>query len=158
MQKRSEIASRASSTTMTPSEQRRLHPLSWLFVLLQQLKQFIVPLIAAFFFGGDRNELWPLIGVGVLTLTSVLQYVTYRYTVGRDGLTIRSGWLHRQRREIPYARIHNVSVNQTVLHRMFGVAELRLDSAGGDKPEATMRVLRIDDALALERLIRHRGA
>lgn len=155
-------ASRGSSTTMTPSDaappDRRLHPWSWLFVLLQQLRQFIVPIIAAFFFGGDRNELWPLIGVGVLTLTSVLQYVTYRYSVGRDGLTIRSGWLHRQRREIPYARIHNVSVNQTVLHRMFGVAELRLDSAGGDKPEATMRVLRMDDALALERLIRHRGA
>ena len=147
---------------MTPSDaaapDRRLHPWSWLFVLLQQLRQFILPIIAAFFFGGDRNELWPLIGVGVLTLTSVLRYLTYRYTVGRDGLTIRSGWLHRQRREIPYARIHNVSVNQTVLHRVFGVAELRLDSAGGDKPETTMRVLRMDDALALERLIRHRGA
>lgn len=147
---------------MTPSDaapaDRRLHPWSWLFVLLQQLKQFIVPIVAAFFFGGDRNELWPLIGVGLLTLSAVMQYLTYRYTVGRDGITIRSGWLHRQRREIPYARIHNVSVNQSVLHRVFGVAELRLDSAGGEKPEATMRVLRFDDALALERLIRHRGA
>jgi putative membrane protein len=143
---------------MTPPEERRLHPWSWLFVLLQQLKQFIVPLIAAFFFGGDRNELWPLIGVGVLTVTAALQYLTYRWSVGSDGLTIRSGWLHRQRREIPYARIHNVSVEQSVLHRVFGVAELRLDSAGGSKPEATMRVLKMEDALALERLIRHRGA
>lgn len=142
---------------MTPSDQRRLHPWSWLFVLLQQLRQFIVPLIAAFFFGGDRNELWPLIGVGVLTVTAALQYLTYRWSVGPDGLTIRSGWLHRQRREIPYARIHNVSVEQSVLHRLFGVAELRLDSAGGQKPEATMRVLKMEDALALERLIRHRG-
>ena len=139
-----------------PSE-RQLHPWSWLFVLLAQLRQFIVPLIAAFFFGGDRNELWPLIGVGVLALTSALQYLTYRYAVGRDGITIRSGWLHRQRREIPYARIHNVSVEQTLLHRLFGVAELRLESAGGRKPEAQMRVLRLEDAIALERLVRHRG-
>jgi putative membrane protein len=150
---------------MTPSEPadavpavRRLHPWSWLFVLLQQLKQFIVPLVAAFFFGGDRNELWPMIGVGVLAVVSVLQYFTYRYSVGRDVLTVNSGWLHRQRREIPYARIHNVSVEQTLLHRLFGVAELRLESAGGQKPEAQMRVLRLDDALALERLVRHRGA
>ena len=142
---------------MTPSE-RRLHPWSWVFVLLQQLKQFILPIIAALFAGGDRRELWALIGVGVLTLTSVLQYFTYRFSVGRDGLTIRSGLLHRQRREIPYTRIHNVSVEQSVLHRLFGVAEVRLDSAGGQKPEATMRVLRLDDALALERLVRHRGA
>ncbi|UHQ20304.1 PH domain-containing protein [Lysobacter sp. KIS68-7] len=145
---------------MTPSEaaDRRLHPWSWVFVLLQQMKQYVVPLVAAFFFGGDRNELWPLIGVGVLALISVMQYFTYRYAVGRDGLTIRSGWLHRQRREIPYARIHNVSVEQSLLHRFFGVAELRLESASGRKPEATMRVLKLDDALALERLVRHRGA
>jgi len=172
MPRRCATVSRTSSTTMTPSDpaplqdaaaagaapaERRLHPWSWLFVLLQQLKQFVVPLVAAFFFGGDRNELWPLIGVGVLTFASVMQYVTYRYVVGRDALAIRSGWLHRQRREIPYARIHNVSVEQSLLHRVFGVAELRLESAGGQKPEAQMRVLRLDDALALERLVRHRG-
>ena len=138
--------------------ERRLHPWSWLFVLLQQLRQFVVPLVAAFFFGGDRNELWPLVGVGVLALTSLLQYFTYRYRIGDGAISIRSGWLHRSRREIPFARIHNVAVQQTLLHRLFGVAELRLESAGGQKPEAQMRVLRLDDALALERLIRHRGA
>ncbi|BCT92039.1 membrane protein [Lysobacter helvus] len=143
---------------MTPSESRRLHPWSWLFVLLHQMRQFILPLIATFFFKGDRDELWPLIGVGILTLTSALQYLTYRWQVGTDGLTIRSGWLNRQRREIPFARIHNVVVEQSMLHRVFGVAEVRLESAGGDKPEASMRVLRLDDALALERLVRHRGA
>lgn len=168
-------ASPASSMpTMTPSEptvpetaiteviadapDRRLHPWSWLFVLLAQLKQFIVPLVALLFFGrGDRNELWPLIGVGVLALTSLLQYFTYRYRIDADGISIRSGWLHRSRREIPFARIHNVVVQQSLLHRLFGVAELRLESAGGNKPEAQMRVLRMDDALALEQVIRHRG-
>jgi putative membrane protein len=40
---------------------------------------------------------------------------------------------------------------------MFGVAEVRLESAGGQKPEAQMRVLRLDQALALESLIKHRG-
>ena len=30
----------------TDAPERRLHPWSWLFVLLQQLKQFIFPLIA----------------------------------------------------------------------------------------------------------------
>src|SRR5688572_16361306 len=65
--------------------ERRLHPMSWLFVLLQQLKQFIVPLIALLIFGrGDRNELWPLIGVGVLVLVSLWQYFTYRYGVSGD--------------------------------------------------------------------------
>jgi putative membrane protein len=150
---------------MTPSElaapgagERRLHPWSWLFVLLLQLKQFILPLLALLVFGqGDRNELWPLIGVGVLVLFAVLQYFTYRYSIGTDAITIRSGWLHRSRREIPFARIHNVAVQQSVLHRVFGVAEVRLESAGGARPEAEMRVLKLDDALALEALVRRRG-
>ena len=35
----------------TVSPERRLHPWSWLFVLLQQLKQFIFPLAALLVFG-----------------------------------------------------------------------------------------------------------
>jgi putative membrane protein len=138
--------------------ERRLHPLSWLFVLLQQLKQFIVPLLALFLFKqGDRNELWPLIGVGVLALVSVWRYFTYRYHIDADRLVIRSGVLHRSLRVIPFARIHNVAVHQSLLHRMFGVAEVRLESAGGQKPEAQMRVLTLADALALEALVRRSG-
>lgn len=136
----------------------RLHPMSWLFVLLQQLKQFIVPLVALVVFGqGDRNELWPLIGVGVLALTSLWQYFTYRYGVAGDSLVVRSGLFERSVRVIPFARIHNVALQQSLLHRIFGVAEVRLESAGGRKPEAQMRVLRLDEALALEALVKRRG-
>jgi putative membrane protein len=142
-----------AEAAVTP--ERRLHPLSWLFVLLQQLKQFIVPLLALFLFKqGDRNELWPLIGVGALALVSVWRYFTYRYHIDADRLVIRSGVLHRSLRVIPFARIHNVAVHQSLLHRMFGVAEVRLESAGGQKPEAQMRVLSLADALALEALVR----
>src|SRR5690606_77615 len=70
---------------------------------------------------------------------------------------VRSGLLERSLRQIPFARIHNVALHQSLLHRLFGVAEVRLESAGGKKPEAEMRVLRLQEALALEQLIRHRG-
>lgn len=146
-------------------DERRLHPWSWLFVLLQQLKQFIFPLVALVVFGARRSsgdgELWaslaPIIGITVLVVLAILQYFTYRYTIGRDGLTVREGLLHRSRREIPFSRIHNVVVHQSLLHRVFGVAEVRLESAGGTKPEAQMRVLGLHDALALEDLVRHQA-
>lgn len=162
-----EPAAPAPAQTSTPEPlpaapalaERHLHPMSWLFVLLAQLRQFVVPLIALFVFGrGDRNELWPLIGVGGLAAVSVWQYFTYRYGVGADALVVRSGLFERSLRVIPFARIHNVDVQQSVLHRLFGVAEVRLESAGGKKPEAHMRVLKLDDALALETLVRRRGA
>ena len=139
-------------------QEHRLHSLSWLFVLIAQLKQFILPLLVLLFAGrGDRHDLWGLVAVGVLVVTSLLQYFTYRYRLLPDAIVIRSGWLHRSRREIPYARIHNVNLQQSLLHRLFGVAEVRLESAGGLKPEAQMRVLRLDQAEALEALVRRRG-
>lgn len=142
---------------------QRLHPWSWLFVLLQQLRQFLVPLVVLLVFGGRDGErdhydniAW-LVVMAILVGSALLRYLTYRYAIGSDGLSIRSGLFHRSRREIPFARIHNVVVHQSLLHRLFGVAELRLESAGGTKPEAQMRVLRMDQALALEQLVRHRG-
>lgn len=141
-----------------PVADRRLHPMSWLFVLVQHLRQYIVPLLILIFLGrGDRNELWSLIGVGVLVLFSLWRYFTYRYGVGANGLVVRSGLLNRSLRVIPFVRIQNVGVHQTVLHRLFGVAEVRLESAGGKEPEAQMRVLKLADALALETLVRRRG-
>lgn len=138
--------------------EHRLHPLSWLFVLIASLKQFVVPLLVLLLAGrGDRHDLWGLLAVGVLVAASLLQYFTYRYRLGADGISIRSGWLHRSLRQIPFARIHNVNLHQSLLHRLVGVAEVRLESAGGARPEAQMRVLRMDRALALEALVRQRG-
>lgn len=144
-------------------QEQRLHPGSWLFVLLQQLRQFLLPLIALMVFGqrGDSAPLWtqlgPLIAIVVLVAVSVLQYLSYRYRLGADAITIRSGVLARNRREIPYARIHNVVLHQTLLHRLFGVAEVRLESAGGNQAEAQMRVLRMSQALAVEQRVRRQS-
>ncbi len=147
----------------TGTEDHRLHPWSWLFVLLMQLRHYFLPLVALLVFGqrGDRDPMWaqliPLTAIAALVLVSVMQYLSYRYRIGSDAITVRSGLLARNRREIPFARIHNVEVRQNPLHRLFGVAELRLESAGGVRPEAEMRVLKLDQALALERLVRQRG-
>ena len=142
--------------------ERRLHPWSWLFVLVQQLRQFVVPLLALLLFGTRRDAggAWAdaapaiAVAVAVLVAASVWQYLTFRYRIGADRVTVRSGLLHRTVREIPFARIHDVSVRQSPLHRLFGVAELRLESAGGRRPEAEMRVLALADALALEARVR----
>ncbi|MBN6150212.1 PH domain-containing protein [Xanthomonas sp. AmX2] len=153
----------SAAQDLEAAPERRLHPWSWLFVLLQQLRQFLLPLLVLAVFGGrsgrgEHIEQW--IGVAVaaaLVAVAVLRYLTYRYRIGDDGISIRSGLLQRSRREIPFARIHNVVVHQSLLHRLFGVAEVRLESAGGDKPEAEMRVLRLEQALALEQQVRHRA-
>jgi len=145
-------------TGSIPAPEQRLHPLSWLFVLLQQLKQFLLPVLILLLFGaGDGRQLWGLIAVAILVLVALWQYATFRYRIESDSLIVRSGLLERRLRQIPFARIHNVALQQSVLHRIFGVAEIRLESAGGSRPEAEMRVLKLADAHALEHLIRQQA-
>lgn len=152
------MSSEAAPATQTAPDQR-LHPLSWLFVLIGQLRQFALPLIVLLFTGRRSNsDLYALIGVGVLVLVSIARYFTYRYRIDADGVTIRSGLFQRKLRHIPFARIQNVGLHQNLLHRVFGVAEVRLESAGAAKPEGQMRVLRLDQAHEFERLIRQRSA
>ena len=149
----------------TPSEaigeggaERRLHPLSWLFVLIQQIKSFAIPLLVLLFTGrGNSWELWGLVGAGALVVISLAQYFTYRFRVEGDGIVIRSGLFQKSLRHIPFQRIHNVALHQSLLHRLVGVAEVRLESAGGMRPEGEMRVLSLADAHALEDLVRSHG-
>ena len=148
-----------ATTNSDLAGERRLHPLSWLFVLIQQLKSFALPILVLLFGpGGNTWELWGLVGAGVLVLVSLAQYFTFRFRVTGDGLEIRSGVLQRSLRNIPWQRVHNVALHQSVLHRLFRVAEVRLESAGGIRPEAEMRVLSLEDARDLEALIRSHGS
>ena len=154
----SEAAPAAPVAAITSAE-RRLHPLSWLFLLIGQLKQFALPLLVLLFTGKHSDsDLWGLVGIGALMAYSIAQYFTYRYRIDSDGVVIRSGLLQRSLRHIPFARIQNVTLHQSLLHRLFNVAEVRLESAGAAKPEGQMRVLRLDAAHQLEQQIRERGA
>src|SRR5690606_31865235 len=139
-----------------------------MFTLVSRLKVLVVPAVLVLVMrrgGLDASNwindplLWaPLLGGSGVGLASIWQYLTYRYGIGEDALVIRSGLLERSLRVIPFARIHNVGIEQNLLHRLFRVAKVRLESAGSEKPEAEMEVLDLEAALALEALVRRRGA
>ncbi|PJJ95876.1 hypothetical protein CO641_14645 [Lysobacteraceae bacterium NML91-0213] len=142
-------------------DERRLHPLSWLFVLLSQTGQMVVPLVAIAIFGarGDDGLRLGAVAIALVALlaAAVWRYLTFRYRIGADSVFVRSGLFERSLRQIPFSRIHDVALHQTLLHRLFGVAEVRLESAGGSKPEARMQVLTLAEAMALEAVVRRRA-
>jgi putative membrane protein len=133
----------------------RLHPFSWLFVLVTQLRQVFLPLVVVVLFG--RGAWWDSVGAAGalgLALYSLVYSFGFRYRLGPDALVVREGILNRTERHIPYARIQNVVQRRNPLHRMFGVTELRLESAGGSRPEAVMNVITVAEALRIEELLR----
>ncbi len=136
-------------------DELRLHPLSWLFELLNVLKQFLLPIIILLFTGkGNDYELWGLVVIGFMVPLAVARYITFRYRIGSDRIVIRSGLLHKTVRDIVFTRIQNVTLNQGLLHRLMGVAEVRLETGGGEKEEGRMRVLGFAQAQQLQRIIR----
>ena len=129
------------------ADDRRLHPLSWLFTAAQFAKGFIVPLLLVTAASrGAGYELWGALAVGPVVAAAVLHYRVYRYRLAADEMVVRDGILTRTERRIPYRRIQNIDRVQNPLHRLCGVALVRVETAGGARPEAVMRVLSLDAA------------
>src|SRR5690606_34688351 len=83
----------------------------------------------------------------------------FRYGFSDRGLVIHEGLIFRNVRTVDYERIENVDTQRGVLHRMAGVAEVRVETSSGGKPEALIRVLSLADVQAMrERIFAQRGA
>jgi len=124
---------------------QRLHPISLLFTIGGAARNLLFPALFVLFMSRGRDyEAWYLVLFLPAVAGYLVRYLSYRYRLGRDDLVIREGILSRNVRHIPYARIQNINLVQNPLHRWFGVAEVRLETASGGKPEAVMRVLALD--------------
>jgi putative membrane protein len=143
-----------------PGVERRLHPLSWLFVLLTSLRHAVVPLLVLLLVGGRDEEVWGIVIAALaalaLAIHSVVYALAFRYRIGATELIVREGILDRTERHVPFVRIQNVAQRRNPLHRLFGVAELRVESAGGSEPEARMSVITVAEATLIERLLKER--
>lgn len=138
-----------------PSE-HRLHPLSFLFGLGAQARNFLLP--GVFLLLGARPvtwawEAWAMVLFVPAALAALVQYFFYRYRYDANEMVIRSGIVFRNERHVPYARIQNIDARQNVLHRLLGVAEVRVETGGGQEPEAVMRVLPLADFEEMRRRV-----
>lgn len=123
----------------------RLHPSSLLFSLGSVARRLLIPGILVLVASrGQRFEAVLMIFFVPAALAALFKYLSYRYRLGADELVIREGIVTRNERNIPYARIQNIDLRQNPLHRLLGVAEARVETASGEKPEAVIRVLSLD--------------
>lgn len=137
------MASEDGSDPPEHAEVHRLHPLSLLFRVASSIKLVLVPLVLVVFAGGrdDGEPWWVALFVLPGLVHSVVHYLTYRYRFQGDELVVRGGLLFRNERHVPYARIQNIDMTQGPFHRLLGVADVRIETAGGAEPEARLQVL-----------------
>jgi putative membrane protein len=126
-----------------PSE-GRLHPLSFLFSVGGQLRQFLVPGLVLLVGAGSAGLDWQASFLLLLipsTILAIIQSISFRYRFDESELVITTGLFFRNQRHVPYSRIQNINAVQNVFHQLLGVVEVRVETGGGDEPEARMSVL-----------------
>jgi len=131
---------------------RGLHPLSLLFEIAHRFRLNLIPAIFASFSVFTGGVVGIYIGSSIFTIAfaiSLIRFMTYRYHLSDTKLLIDHGLLFRTHRSIPLARIQNIDSIQNLFHRWLHVAEVRIETASGRAPEATMRVLSLRE---LERI------
>jgi putative membrane protein len=151
-----------------PSDQR-LHPSSILFGLGSALRAFLLPALVLVLTSGRSSDaptgpgwldpgrwmtqwirgdveianwqFWLLLFLIPSTIVAVARYLSFRLHYEGTELVIRSGIIFRNERHVPYLRIQNLDAVRNVAHRLLGVAEVRIETGGGQAPEATISVL-----------------
>ena len=136
-----------------PSE-HRLHPLSFLFGIGSRMKGLALPLLILLVTAGRSGlgwQVWLLWLVIPYAVVAIGRALSFRYRYDEHELVIRTGFVFRNERHVPYARIQNVDGVQTIVHRLLKVVDVKVQTAGGNEPEATMSVLPV---AAFERMRR----
>ncbi len=99
-----------------------------------------------------------IIGAGGLVLAWFWPAARYRrltYRLDDVGLTIQDGVWWRTQTSLPRLRIQHSDVSQGPLQRRYGIATLKLYTAGSRYTKVELEGLRHEDALALrDRLVR----
>ena len=112
-------------------------------------------------FGGGSQGIGGVVTFVVLGFVALAAWESayvgrFTYQATEDTFDIQSGVLSRREREIPFERIQNVDIAQNVVQRSFGIAEVRLETAGGGESEARLRYVDRGEATRLQELVSER--
>ncbi len=132
-----------AGSTLQDEGFRRLHPFS---PLLRGWKIFAAAVaIAAQQLYGDLSVGWLLVGILVsIPVALVYGYLSWRFThfrVSDEDLRLETGVLFRRSRRVRLDRLQAVDVVRPLVARALGLAELRLEVAGGNASEAPLAYL-----------------
>ena len=119
----------------------------------QELVRYLPLLIAALVAGRGTEEPWWAIAVLALAAgTGILRWLTTRYKVDAQRVEVRSGLVFRQHRSVPRDRVRTVDVTAGPLHRLFGLAVLRVGTGRQQETKQQELALNAVSAPEAERL------
>lgn len=132
---------------------KRLHPAAILVTILKIIKDAIFPLVLIFLFGGNNfgeKSYLLYIGFGVIILfvigSAVLSWFRFTYWVENGELRIESGLFVKKKQYIRFERIHSVNISEGLVQRLFGLAKLQIETAGGEQADVELAAINKKEA------------
>ncbi|MGN6125358.1 MAG: PH domain-containing protein [Humibacter sp.] len=143
---------------------RRLNARMLLVHPVRELIRYLPILLLAVVAGSVGGEPWWTYALSALgVVVGILRWVTTSYRITPTHVQVRRGLLNRRMLSVPRERIRSVDVDATLLHRMVGLAVVKVGTsashgqdgldfdgiAAGDVPALRAELLRKADALAV---------
>ncbi len=136
----------------------KLHPISALINLVKAIKDMAVPIIIIVVANGfnftvdfrDENffsQMIPLlillVVVGFTFVGGILKWWTFRYWFEDSELRVEYGLFVKKKRYIPFERIQSLNYREGIFHRIFGLVQVQVETAGSKtgKPEAELTAI-----------------
>ncbi|WP_079709228.1 PH domain-containing protein [Paraliobacillus ryukyuensis] len=119
------------------SEAKRLHPVSILFHVITTTRQIFFALLPIILLAiNDFKWLHLILGLIIVIVFllgfSILKWLRFTYQIEQDQLRIDQGVFVRQKRTISKHRIQSIDLTQNVIHRIFGLTKVQIETAGSN--------------------------
>ena len=137
---------------------QRLNPLSIILKSVSTLTRNIIAIAVLHFSIFDQN--WAYTAPAAAAIVALVLAVNgviwsrFSYQIAAKEIRIKSGLLNRNNRSIPFDRIQDVSLEQKLLHRLLGLAIVKLETGSGGGDDGKLDALARDDGRALRDHIR----
>ncbi len=94
--------------------------------------------------------------LGFSALFSWIAWRHFRYRLGDSDIRVERGLFSKTARSVPYERIQDVSLEQALVPRLFGMVDVKLETGAGGKDEVRIRYVTAAEAEALRETVRLR--
>ncbi|MBY7142382.1 PH domain-containing protein [Virgibacillus sp. NKC19-3] len=133
------------------SEPRRLHPAAIIFNFIKGIREFLFVLIFGFITFRDESLIYFILILFALVLLlvtySIITWYRFTYRVEDNELRIEYGIFVRKKRYISKNRIQSIDLTSGVIHRIFKLAKVQIETAsGGDGAEASLKAVKLTEA------------
>ena len=145
------------------SPKYKLHFATSIIQAIKEIKAFIFPVLIVLVANGFKininsvesaMELIPviiIIGIFIFTIIrGITKWLTFTYWVEDQELKTEYGFLFKKKRFVPIERIQYLNYNEGIIHRLFNVVQISIETAGGTTSTAQVELTAITQSAANE--------